>query len=313
MLNNIDFYVRNGTQAAINSLALLTYNQGKDLDMADEDVAERVFVYKITCNTTGKIYVGITARTPEFRWQQHVQHGMSGRLNTPLYAAIREYGRDNFTLECVGETKTRKEAGELEKKFVAEYDCVDPKGFNRTSGGEPGTRWSDSARQKASESKKGIPWTEEKRQVMAITQCTPEYRAKMRAARAKRDVIVVTDEQKQKISKSLAEHYKDPDARRKSSERATLLMSDPERRRNASIKTKEKFENPEYVKRWKEKLTAATSNPEYKANQCAAAAKRMADPELRKRISDAVKRRHAEGAYPVGWNTEANRQKAERK
>ena len=291
-----------GTQAAINSLALLTIHQKGLLAVAKETVTERVLVYKITCISDGRVYVGITAKTVEIRWLQHIQHGLSGRLNTPLYDAIREYGASGFRVECIGEAPTRKEAGLIEKQFIAEFECLDPKGFNRTTGGEPSSRWSEAARKKASESKKGIPWTDEKRASMAVIQATDDYRAKMRAASAKRGPIKHTYESKQKLSNATLRYFELPENRAKHSRQAKERMADPERRRKLSEKARENAWKPENRAKWEQAFYPAMADPELKERHRANTTERMKDPAIRKKISDAVKRRHAEGAYKPGWN-----------
>ncbi len=97
------------------------------------------YIYKITDNTTGKIYVGLTVNKPEIRWGQHLMMAARGG-GSLLHQAIRTNGSQNFTigtLEVVegGEGKL----AEREIEWMNDLDTLYPKGLNTRAGGQIGS------------------------------------------------------------------------------------------------------------------------------------------------------------------------------
>lgn len=81
----------------------------------------------------GKVYVGLTSRKPETRW-----NGGSGYIsNKPFYNAIKKYGwNDGFSHQIVAENLTADEAEQLEKDLIKMYQSNNPAyGYNMTDGG----------------------------------------------------------------------------------------------------------------------------------------------------------------------------------
>lgn len=285
------------TPLGCHPTALLTTHLTKGKTVADRNVIERVTVYKVTCLHDGRVYVGITVRTPPDRFRQHGDHAMSGRLDGPFHRAIRQHGRDGFLVETLFVAFSRRDAGWAEKLFVKQFDCVAPRGFNLTHGGEPDARWSDASRAKASASYKGRPWTDEKRAQMAITQQTPEYREKMRAASAKRTKQPVSDETREKLRQAAIKQFSDLAARQASSDRAQARMADPVRRKALSETALDNWSKPDYREKHKAAMKVVVANPEYLQNVGAATSRRMADPANREVISKAVKLRFADPEF----------------
>ncbi len=179
-----------------------------------------IIAYIATHRETGRKYVGITSTTLHKRWLQHCGYARRGH-GTYLAHAIAKYGPDAFVVEQVGVATTREEAAALERRLIAEHKTMHPCGFNLTSGGEKnvgfslnetvrekqrrgrlgkkhsaeakalisaartGTKWSDEARAKMSNTRK-CPWTDEQRRVLGAAMRTPEYREKMRQAQLRR-------------------------------------------------------------------------------------------------------------------------------
>lgn len=93
------------------------------------------YIYKITNLINGKIYIGLTTLTVEQRWKIHVRDSKTNDKH--LYKSIRKYGVDNFRVEKIDETNSFKILGELERKYIKEYQSTNPdKGYNLTAGGE---------------------------------------------------------------------------------------------------------------------------------------------------------------------------------
>ena len=98
--------------------------------------------WTIYCHThieTGRRYIGLTARTMERRWSQHVTQSKSakgGRWHFPN--AIRKYGPEAFSHEILEIVATSLEdANVAEERWIEELQTRDPdNGFNLAKGGQ---------------------------------------------------------------------------------------------------------------------------------------------------------------------------------
>lgn len=89
-------------------------------------------VYKHT-SPHGKVYIGITSRPPNLRWQ----NGLGYQSNEHFHNAIVKYGWENFSHEILYEHLSKEHACDLEKALIREYDSRNPsKGYNVLEGGE---------------------------------------------------------------------------------------------------------------------------------------------------------------------------------
>lgn len=94
------------------------------------------YIYKITNDINGKIYIGKTEFTIEKRWKEHCQDFNKDRnKKRPLYSAMRKYGIEHFHIEEVEETSEP----EKREKYWIEYYGSFKNGYNATIGGD-GTR-----------------------------------------------------------------------------------------------------------------------------------------------------------------------------
>ena len=75
-------------------------------------------IYKITNITNGNIYIGQTITSLKSRLASHVS---SAKCNKPwvICAAIRKYGKDNFTIEEVAEATDKDALNALEILFIS--------------------------------------------------------------------------------------------------------------------------------------------------------------------------------------------------
>lgn len=80
-----------------------------------------MFVYKITNNLNGKIYIG-----------QHIPNNKRYFGSGPLIkTAIEKYGKDNFTKEILEECSDKGELNTCERKWIIKLDSTNPdKGYN---------------------------------------------------------------------------------------------------------------------------------------------------------------------------------------
>lgn len=101
------------------------------------------FIYKITNNINGKMYIGQTiSYPPELRWKEHIKSSKREDCkNRCLYRAINKYKLENFTFEVIEEVDNHdldiKEQYYINiyRTFVGFKDC---NGYNMTLGGESG-------------------------------------------------------------------------------------------------------------------------------------------------------------------------------
>lgn len=99
-------------------------------------------VYIITNKVNGKRYAGqgaIYENTPKWsggdkRWREHKGRAKRPPFQQPLHEAIAEFGEDNFTLEVLFQCN-KQHADEYERKAIAMYDTIVPRGYNVQSGG----------------------------------------------------------------------------------------------------------------------------------------------------------------------------------
>ena len=91
------------------------------------------YIYQITNQINGKIYIGKTERTIQERWGEHCRDYIKDRCcDRPLYRAMRKYGLSNFTIELLEETDNpeEREIFWIEQKGSFKY------GYNATMGGD---------------------------------------------------------------------------------------------------------------------------------------------------------------------------------
>lgn len=95
----------------------------------------RGFIYKITNNVNGKVYIGQTIQTIKERFYQHCATKCSDSvLNMAIHRAIKKYGKSNFTIEVIEEVD--KDSLNDREKFWIEYYNSYNNGYNSTRGGQ---------------------------------------------------------------------------------------------------------------------------------------------------------------------------------
>lgn len=93
----------------------------------------RGFIYKITNNVNGKIYIGQTIQNVKERFYQHCATKCSDSvLNMAIHRAIKKYGKSNFTIEVIEEVD--KDSLNDREKFWIEYYNSYNNGYNSTRG-----------------------------------------------------------------------------------------------------------------------------------------------------------------------------------
>lgn len=103
------------------------------------------YIYKITNNINGKIYIGQTRTTEPRRWQQHVWHANNDSNDDSmlLCKAIRKYGKENFTRTIIEECDNQR-LNEREIYWINYFNSTNREiGYNIEKGGEGHSKYSD--------------------------------------------------------------------------------------------------------------------------------------------------------------------------
>ena len=92
-----------------------------------------VYIYQITNDINGKIYIGKTERTIQERWREHCRDYLKRNYEKrPLYSAMKKYGIEHFHIELIEETDKPEER----EKFWIEQKRSFKTGYNATLGGD---------------------------------------------------------------------------------------------------------------------------------------------------------------------------------
>ena len=91
------------------------------------------YIYKITNTLNGKVYIGKTLGTIERRFAEHCKEAYRDtESHRPLYAAMRKYGVEVFSVALVEETNQPEER---ERFWIETYGSF-KNGYNATIGGD---------------------------------------------------------------------------------------------------------------------------------------------------------------------------------
>lgn len=124
-------------------------------------------VYCIKNKINGKEYVGLTTRSLEKRWKQHIQESKkegSWEWNTPLGNAIKKYGEDSFEVFVLEKCETQEDLKLKEKYFIEQRKSLAVfGGYNLTKGGDGrlGCKHSEETKKKIGLGNKGKTYSKE--------------------------------------------------------------------------------------------------------------------------------------------------------
>ncbi len=96
-----------------------------------------------------KVYIGITCRKPEYRWN----NGKAYYHNQFMVRAIKKYGWDNIEHKILYENLSREEAEQKEIELIKEYNSINDKyGYNIEKGGNHQGKINEETKNKMSKS-----------------------------------------------------------------------------------------------------------------------------------------------------------------
>lgn len=134
----------------------------------------------------GKSYIGITRRTAESRFAEHVAFARSGRKKYAVHAAIEKYGPESVIVKSLASADWAY-LKEVEVRAIAAFGTLAPSGYNLTQGGEGVVGFGDETRAKMGAANKGRkPSAETLAKLSAASTGrghSPEVRAKISSVR----------------------------------------------------------------------------------------------------------------------------------
>lgn len=216
-----------------------------------------MIIYRATNTVNNKVYIGQTINTLEYRKTRHCKGAFNNTQErcSAFWKALCKYGIENFEWSVIAEATTQEELNALEIRFIAEFNCISPNGYNLQAGGHSGLHHESSkrkiseahkgkvvsieTRQKISDAHKGKKLSEEHKKKISDGNrgkiIPEETLKKMRTAQSKENNPmwgrVLTDEHKQKLSEALT-GSKNPFYGRKHSEETKRKISEAQKLRN---------------------------------------------------------------------------------
>jgi hypothetical protein len=168
-------------------------------------------------------YVGITKRPLALRLNAHKNAIHLRRFTThPLYIAVKEYGFDAFDVSVLATTMCIEKAGMYEHKYIKEFNCRKPQGYNVREGGVRG-------------------FAEGPRSEQFKAAC------KMRAKKQFSDPAQI-----ERVRRQQKAFWDDPVRSKKARERLAHVMDNPERREQAMRGLEKARATPKTIKNgWK--------------------------------------------------------------
>lgn len=111
-------------------------------------VDEQFTLYRITNDKNGKIYIGMTVKSPAERLRSHIAASKRGSVMV-LHRAMRKHGHEFFKIVSIAVENTRAAACEREIALIAELRSTDSTvGYNTSRGGDGGQGFTDATRSK---------------------------------------------------------------------------------------------------------------------------------------------------------------------
>ncbi len=233
-----------------------------------EELPEASGIYCITHVASGMRYVGLSKNIRK-RMRAHLHHTKCDERDTYIYNALRKYGAAEFEIEVLEFCSVRA-LKKREQHWIAVNDCIAPRGYNLTRGGDvsPMTNPAVAAKMGATMRRRFAEEPDRRvRQAAAIRNAyaDPVVRARMVAlTAAARNAPAV----RAKISSGLRRAYEnDPTLRAKNGAAQRKRFESAEARAAISAAQRKNFENPQARAKLSAALREAYENdPALRAN-----------------------------------------------
>ena len=233
------------------------------------------YIYLLTNNENGKVWVGQTTRERweenqvpiQERWREHIKEAENFKKKketvpdqkiqcTYLNNAINKYGPTSFRLEQIDTVKNQRELDKKEVFYIKKFNSTSPsKGYNMTEGGRGG-RLSPEVCEKISKTMEE-KWKDQ------------QYR----------------EDQCKKISEGMTEMWKDPKLR----DDRIKSLNTPEVKKILSEITKKRWKVSQYLEQVSEAISKGSKkmwqNPEIQKKQREGLKEKWKDPNYRKNFA----------------------------
>lgn len=133
-------------------------------------------VYLIINQVNQMKYIGITCKGAHVRFEQHLANAIQGNSRAPLHEAIREFGRESFTLSVLECDIPQDDARQRELYYIEQYHCSEPDGYNTYRRGMGGIRHSEEAKKNISEGLRGHIWSNTRNQHVRDAMTGRDYK-----------------------------------------------------------------------------------------------------------------------------------------
>lgn len=189
------------------------------------------FVYLIQNLITGQSYVGVTSRSLDKRFKEHVNNALRYGCSSYLYNAIRKYGPETFCCSKLSSHIGMDEAYAEEIRMIEYLRYIGASLYNISSGGNGSSSWSGEMKNKQSQRQTGRnlkPKTKKRISDSLKGRSLPEsHRLAIKAALNKPECIKkrkaifsgrpLSKDHKEAISAGMKSRMKNPAERAKSS------------------------------------------------------------------------------------------------
>ena len=187
----------------------------------DYYLKKRRGIYLIQHKTSLKCYVGQSVDIVQ-RWRSHCTPGKSA-------IAIAIAAEPSlFTFQILEEC-SKELLNEREKHYIQVYDCIHPKGYNKTSGGSSATVVSEDTKKKISKAAKDRIFSEDTKRKMSEAQkgktISEETRQKLKESAVGRKLPPVSEETRCKMSESRKGRTTSEETRHRHSEAACAMWA----------------------------------------------------------------------------------------
>lgn len=181
-------------------------------------------LYRLT-SPSGKSYIGVTMKTAEQRFKQHIRDARSLRTRRLIGRAIERYKPENFTVETLVVSDSLVYLQELEVRAIAVFKTLWPKGgYNGCAGGNGAIAITKEAERRRIEK-------------MRKTMETPAYKETQRRVQA----IVWTEGRRKARAAETKALWKDSDYRNRLREAHAGVKPSLETRAKMSAAQKKRF------------------------------------------------------------------------
>ncbi len=231
------------------------------------------YIYLVTNLIDGKKYVGLSQNIQK-RWGEHRSAAKRGSPY-PLHRAMRKYGVSSFAVKCLETVTTnREDLCKAEIRQIAAHDCLAPKGYNLTTGGE-GVDYS-------------VPGVRERMVEGArLRSASPEWQKNVAEAALRRadDPACQAALKEGCVKRSATTEWQEAHA-------GGLLKraANPEWRENLKAAAQKKAADPAWQKAQAEGMLKRSGNLQWKARLKAAAHEKFTDPEQKKANAEHLNR-----------------------